>query len=59
VDGDGRYEDVNGNGRTDFDDVVALFERRASDSDGDVDAFDFNGNWRVDFGDVVALFEQL
>jgi PKD repeat protein len=59
VDGDGRYEDVNGNGRTDFDDVVALFERRASDSDGDVDAFDFNGNWRVDFEDVVALFEQL
>jgi peptidoglycan/xylan/chitin deacetylase (PgdA/CDA1 family) len=59
-DGDGRYEDVNGNGRTDFDDVVALFENRRSDAVTDhADAYDFNENDRIDFDDIVALFEEL
>ncbi|WP_435065508.1 dockerin type I domain-containing protein [Halobaculum sp. EA56] len=59
-DGDGRFEDLNGNGRVDFNDVVVMFQRF---DDPDVSeypaAYDFNGNGRVDFDDVVTLFEQL
>lgn len=59
-DGDGLYEDVNGNGRTDFADVVLLFNSlewlAANEPAG---LFDANGNGRVDFGDVSALFERL
>jgi len=59
-DGDGLYEDVNGNGRTDFADVVLLF----SELDWwavhePLAAFDFNRNGRADFADVVRLFERL
>jgi len=59
-DGDGRYEDVNGNDRTDFGDVVALFANIRSDAVTDhVAAYDFNENGRIDFGDVVALFGEV
>jgi PKD repeat protein len=59
-DGDGRYEDVNGNGRPDFADVVLYFN--AMDwiaANEPVAAFDFNSNDRVDFADVVWLFNAL
>ena len=60
LDGDGRAEDVNGNGRPDFADLVVLF---ANVDDpvvqGDVSAFDFNGNGLVDTDDVVELFSAL
>ncbi len=59
-DGDGLYEDINGNGRTDFADVVLLFnslEWLAANEP--VGLFDANGNGRVDFADVTALFERL
>ena len=58
-DGDGLCEDLNGNDRQDFDDVVDLFDN-ISDSDvtDNPDAFDFNGNGRVDFDDVVELFND-
>jgi PKD repeat protein len=59
-DGDGRYEDVNGNDRLDFGDVVALFANIRSDDVTDhVAAYDFNENGRIDFGDVVALFGEV
>ena len=57
LDGDGRYEDVNGNGRMDFADVVLCFNQMnwiaASEPPG---SFDFNGNGRIDFADVTTLF---
>jgi parallel beta-helix repeat protein len=60
LDGDGRYEDVNGNGRTDFADVVLYFNQlqwiAASEP---LAAFDYNGNGRIDFADVVWLFNNL
>lgn len=59
-DGDGQCEDLNGNGRTDFDDVTSYFEQL--DADGvrnNVGAFDFNENGRIDFDDVNALFEEV
>jgi PKD repeat protein len=58
-DGDGRFEDVTGDGAADYADVVALFE--AFDHPAytrQPSAFDFNGNGRLDFGDVVALFRS-
>lgn len=57
LDGDGQYEDVNGNGRTDFADVVLLFNQLDWVAANEpVEAFDFNQNGRTDFGDVVRLF---
>lgn len=59
LDGDGTYEDINGNGRLDFDDVVTLFENVDSDAvQRNAGTFDFNGNGRIDFGDVVTLFRE-
>ncbi len=58
--GDGRYEDVNGNGRADFADVVLLFnELTWVAANEPVAAFDFNANNRIDFADVVELFNGL
>lgn len=57
---DGRYEDVNGNGRRDFADVVLLFnELEWIAANEPIEAFDFNGNGRIDFDDVVELFNGL
>jgi len=58
-DRDGRFEDVNGNGRKDFADVVLLFSDLAWCAGHEPFAFDFNHNGRTDFGDVVALFHRL
>ena len=59
-DGDGQFEDTNGNGRMDFADVVLLFTHlewcSATQPAG---SFDFNRNGRVDFADVVALYGRL
>jgi PKD repeat protein len=54
--GDGLHEDVNGNGRKDFADVVLLFSQLDWCASRAPWAFDYNGNGRVDFADVVALF---
>ena len=57
---DGRYEDVNGNGRKDFADVVLFFNQMTWIAANEpVSAFDFNGNGRIDFADVVWLFNHL
>lgn len=59
TDGDGRYEDVNGNGRRDYDDVVSLFEGFDDEAvQSQPTAYDFNGNGRLDFADIVTLFEN-
>jgi endonuclease YncB( thermonuclease family) len=59
-DDDGVYEDLNGNGQLDFEDVVVFFENRESDAIQDyVDAYDFNGNGRIDFDDITTLFEEI
>jgi secreted PhoX family phosphatase len=58
-DGDGRFEDVNGNGRVDYDDVVLLFNNLESQSvTSNARAFDFNENDRLDYADIVALYED-
>jgi outer membrane protein assembly factor BamB len=57
-DRDGLYEDVDGDGRVSFADVVALFEAFDRRPVRTFPAtFDFNGNGRLDFADLVALFE--
>jgi PKD repeat protein len=60
LDGDGKYEDVNGNGRKDFADVVLYFDRMTwIESNEPLAAFDYNGNGRIDFADVTWLFLRL
>ena len=60
TDGDGLYDDVNGNGRKDFADVVLYFNQMTWIAANEpVAAFDYNGNGRVDFADVVWLFNHL
>lgn len=60
LDKDGYYEDVNGNGRADFADVVLLFNQMDWVSENaPISAFDFNANGRIDFADIVRLFERL
>jgi hypothetical protein len=60
LDEDGRYEDVNGNGRLDFNDPNKLFNKMSSSTvQNNPDAFDFNGNGRGDFNDIVALQNEV
>ncbi len=57
---DGKYEDVNGNGRKDFADVVLYFNQMSWIAANEpIAAFDFNANGRIDFADVVWLFNHL
>jgi hypothetical protein len=59
-DGDGKYEDLNANGRKDFADVTLFFNQMTWIAEHEpLAAFDFNGNGRIDFADVVALFNDL
>jgi PKD repeat protein len=61
-DHDGRYEDINGNSRLDFHDVVT-FSRNldwARDNTGvGSSPFDFNGNGGIDSGDVTLLYYEV
>jgi len=60
ADGDGLYDDTNGNGRTDFADVVLFFNQMTWIAVNEpVPAFDCNGNGHIDFADVVWLFIHL
>lgn len=60
VDGDGKYRDINGNGRKDFADVTLYFKYMEwIASKEPVTAFDFSGNGRIDFTDVVKLFQTI
>lgn len=57
---DGLYEDLNGSGLLDFNDVVLYFNQMDWISEHEpVDAFDFNKNHAIDFNDIVLLFNML
>jgi len=59
-DGDGRFEDSNGNGRLDYNDVVLLFDHIEDDSVTlNADAYDFNENGRIDYDDIDELYDEL
>jgi hypothetical protein len=59
-DGDCIYEDLNGNNRLDFADVVLYFNQMEWIATNEpVSAFDFNGNGRIDFNDIVRLFGEI
>ena len=54
--GDGLFDDVNGNGRRDFADVVLPVDQMTRIAANEpADCFDTNGNGRVAFADVVRL----
>jgi len=58
-DGDGVYEDLNGNGKIDADDVVLLFQHKDDEVLTEhTAAYDLNGNGRIDFDDVNRLFDE-
>ena len=60
LDGDGLIEDVNGNRRTDFADVVLFFNQMDWIAGHEpISAFDWNRNDRIDFADIVQLFGEL
>ena len=60
TDADGLFDDVNGNGRKDFADVVLYFNQMSWIVENEpLSAFDYNGNLRIDFADVVWLFQHL
>lgn len=57
LDGDGTNEDINGNSRLDFADVVLLFQHLDSIVvQTNSEYFDFNSNGRADMADIIALF---
>ena len=60
TDSDRLYDDVNGNGRKDFADVVLYFNQITWIADNEpLTAFDYNRNGRIDFADVTWLFNNL
>jgi hypothetical protein len=57
---DGCYEDINGNGIQDFDDIVAYYDNMDwIVNNAPVALFDYNKNGLVDFDDVVKLYNIL
>ena len=59
-DKDGKYEDLNANGRKDFADVVLFFEQLDwIVAHEPLAAFDYNGNGRVEFADIVMMYDEL
>lgn len=56
---DGLFEDVNGNGREDFADVVLYYDRMDWIEEIERWWFDYNDNNRIDFADVIWLFSNL
>jgi PKD repeat protein len=57
---DGLYEDINGNGILDFDDIVAYYDNiNWIEGNAPVALFDYNNNNLVDFDDVVKLYDML
>jgi VCBS repeat-containing protein len=60
LDGDGLYEDVNGNGRLDYDDVVKFFRHFDDPVITQYSRYyDFNRNGRLDYDDIVELFKRI
>lgn len=60
VDEDGFYEDLNGNGRTDFADVIIYFKNMDFiRKNQPTVCFDFNENGNIDFADMILLFKEV
>ncbi|PWR71609.1 S8 family serine peptidase [Methanospirillum lacunae] len=60
LNGDGVYDDINGNGRRDYADVSLYFQYLDwIKSNEPVAAFDISGNGRIDYSDVVKLFQGI
>jgi PKD repeat protein len=58
-DGDGKYEDVDGNGRRDLSDVALYFNQMGWIEENEPrTAFDFDDNGRIDFSDTLGLFDR-
>ncbi len=57
---DGLYEDINGNGIMDFDDIVAYYDNMDwIEKNASVAFFDYNKNGLIDFDDIVKLYDVL
>lgn len=57
---DGKYEDLNGNGKLDMQDLVLLFRNFDWLSKGNISSrFDYNNNGRVDFADLTLAFRDI
>jgi len=57
---DGLYEDLNGNGALDFNDVVIFFNQMDWIAGNEpISLFDFNRNGQIDFNDIVRLFNMV
>jgi PKD repeat protein len=57
--GDYLMEDINGNGRLDYDDVVTYYQNMdwiSAQYDVGVAPYDYNHNGRIDYDDVVLLY---
>ncbi len=60
LNGDGKYEDVDGDGNFNFGDIVFFFKNFEKDAIKNYPQFyDFNNDGSVNFGDIVALFKML
>jgi hypothetical protein len=60
LDGDGLYEDVNGDGAATISDVQAFFTTRDSAVvQSNTAAFDFNGDGNISISDVQSLFTRV
>ena len=60
IDADGIYEDINGNGRLDFNDLTIFFKNLAwAKTNEPIEAFDFNSNGWIDYKDVILLFNEI
>lgn len=59
-DGDGLYEDINGDGESNIVDVQALFKNQENEViQNNPSAFDFNGDGTVNVVDVQKLFSEV
>lgn len=57
---DGKYEDINGNGRIDFSDLVLMAKNfEGLNSSEYSKELDFNRNNRIDFSDLTYLFKKI
>ena len=57
---DGLYEDINGNGVLDFDDIVTYYDNMDwMEENASVAFFDYNNNGLIDFDDIVKLYDML
>jgi large repetitive protein len=56
------YEDINANGRIDYDDVVAIFNNQnwiVANNNVDIENYDYNFNGAIDFDDIVVLNDKI